>query len=388
MKKIFFLLSSMNVGGVEKAFLSMLPYIPHEKYEIHVGLLSRKGGFLDELPDYVHLHHITCYDAHKDIIHNPPLDVIRRMFRRREYIQGILHFFIYIHFKLTSNRILLYKYILKDEPLFPIHFDLAVAYAGPSQSIDYYVCKKIIAKKKCGWIHFDITKFGIDKGMTKTLYKFYDRIFLVSQTAKEKFDKLFPQFIHQTDVFYNIVSPAHVSNSAQKAPTFKDNYSGKRILTVGRISKEKGQDIAIMALNILKQQGKNIKWYFVGDGNFRTHCEALAKKYNLQDSVTFLGTEKNPYGYMRDCDVYVQPSRHEGYCITLAEARVFQNPIVATDFVGAKEQLATRGNATVTGFSATELAEGIMKALEMNKEASTSENALHTDVNKLLTLLD
>lgn len=378
----------MNVGGVEKAFLSMLPYIPEDKYEIHLGLLSCKGGFLDDIPKYVKVHHISSYDVYKDIIHNPPLEVIKRMFSRGKYVQGILHFFIYIHFKLTGNRILLYKYILKNEPMFPIQFDLAVAYAGPSQSIDYFVCKKIVAKKKCGWIHFDITKFGIDKGMTRNLYKLYDKIFLVSQTAKEKFDKLFPQFIHQTEVFYNIVSPKHVSDLAIKAPTFKDNYSGKRILTVGRISKEKGHDMAIMALNILKQQGKDIIWYFVGDGNFRPHCESLAKELNIQESVVFLGTEKNPYGYMRDCDIYVQPSRHEGYCITLAEARVFPNPIVATDFVGAKEQLTTRRNGIVTGFSEMELAEGIARALEADKEMSIQNNSIQTDVNKLLTLLD
>ena len=59
-KKIFFLLSSMNVGGVEKAFLSMLPYISEDKYEIHLGLLSCKGGFLNDIPKYVKVHHI-CF---------------------------------------------------------------------------------------------------------------------------------------------------------------------------------------------------------------------------------------------------------------------------------------------------------------------------------------
>lgn len=388
MKKIFFLLSSMNVGGVEKAFLSMLPYIPHDKYDIHVGLLSCKGGFLNDLPDYIHIHHIDCYDAHKDIIHNPPLGVIKRMLHRGDYINGILNFFIYLHFKLTDSRILLYKYMLKNESVFHVQFDLAVAYAGPSQAIDYYVSKKVVAKKKCGWIHFDITKFGIDKGMTKALYKSYDKIFLVSQTAKKKFDRVFPKLSHKTDVFYNIVSPKHVSESAAKAPTFNDVFSGKRILTVGRITPEKGQDIAIKALNILRKHGKNVKWYFVGDGNFRPHCESLANEYNLQNYVVFTGTEKNPYGYMRDCDIYVQPSRHEGYCITLAEARVFQSPIVATDFVGAKEQLSTRKNGIITGFDEAQLAEGIAKALEMDKETSVSGTSLHTDINKLLALLD
>lgn len=42
---------------------------------------------------------------------------------------------------------------------------------------------------------------------------------------------------------------------------------------------------------------------------------------------------------MKQCDIYMQPSRHEGYCITLGEARCFDNPIVTTNFTGANEQI-------------------------------------------------
>lgn len=81
------------------------------------------------------------------------------------------------------------------------------------------------------------------------------------------------------------------------------------------------------------------------------------------DKDSFLGTKTNPYGYMRGCDIFVQPSRHEGYCITLAEARCFTAPIVATNFTGAGEQLKGRPNAVVTGMDAEDMAEGIIKFL-------------------------
>ena len=66
---------------------------------------------------------------------------------------------------------------------------------------------------------------------------------------------------------------------------------------------------------------------------------------------------------MRDCDIYVQPSRHEGYCITLAEARCFTAPIVATNFAGAEEQSKTFSQRTVTEISADDIANGIIKFL-------------------------
>ena len=66
---------------------------------------------------------------------------------------------------------------------------------------------------------------------------------------------------------------------------------------------------------------------------------------------------------MRDCDVYVQPSRHEGYCITLAEAHCFTAPIVATAFSGAEEQLVAYPKSSVIGMSAADIAEGVMNFL-------------------------
>ena len=90
---------------------------------------------------------------------------------------------------------------------------------------------------------------------------------------------------------------------------------------------------------------------------------------------------------MKDCDIYVQPSRHEGYCITLAEARIFTSPIVATNFVGAKEQLANRNNGIVTGFSEEDIATGIIQALTLN-HGKTISQTYPTDIDKLLTLVD
>lgn len=94
--------------------------------------------------------------------------------------------------------------------------------------------------------------------MTKLLYSKYDKIFIVSRTAKDKFDRIFPKLRNKTEVFYNIVSPEQINRLANAAPTFGDSFTGKRILTVGRITSEKGHDIAIKALKIVLDKGYNV----------------------------------------------------------------------------------------------------------------------------------
>lgn len=363
MKKWFFLLSSMNVGGVEKAFLGLLSTLSSEENEVHLGLVSKKGGLLSQLPKTVHIHEVSIYRQYWRYINDPPLWTIKALLKQWHLWEAFIHLLLYAHFKLTGSRYWFYRYLLRYEPMMAGSYDVAVAFAGPSQMIDYYICKKVDAKEKWGWVHFDVSQFGIDRGMTARLYNHYKHIYIVSKSAKQVFDTMFPQLSSKTEVRYNIVDRTAVLQSAETGPTFTDGYKGARILTVGRVSEEKGQRLALEALRLLKDDGRDVRWYFVGEGRDLDCCKKRAAELRLQDDAVFLGLQANPYAFMRDCDIYVQPSRHEGFCITLAEALCFDKPIVTTDFTGAKEQLEGRANGFVTSFSQEALAEGIRTLL-------------------------
>lgn len=296
-------------------------------------------------------------------INDPPLMIIKELFKERRIIEGIVHLILYIQSKITKNRYWFYKYLLRNEPIFNCKFDVAISFAGPSQMIDYYICNKVDASTKYGWIHFDVSKFGIDKGMTNKLYKHYSKIFIVSENAKKEFDSLFPNLENKTQVFQNIVSKNNIIELSCVGESFTDTFNGIRILTVGRISQEKGQDIAIKSLKLLLDNGYNVKWYFVGDGKFKEYCVALAKELEIEQNVVFLGTKTNPYRYMRDCDIYAQTSRHEGFCITLAEALCFENPILSTNFISAPELLKEHNNSEIVEISAEGLSNGIINML-------------------------
>ena len=183
-----------------------------------------------------------------------------------------------------------------------------------------------------------------------------------------------------------IKHPIQIKELAASGESFQDDYKGVRILSVGRISQEKGQLVAIQALKFLKDQGNLVRWYFIGEGSDMEHCKSEVDRLGLSEDVSFLGTKTNPYAYIRDCDIYMQPSRHEGFCITLAEALCFGNPIVATDFTGAREQLVDRENGFVVGMDAEAIASGIEKALSASKTTKVMDIE-NSDVEKLLSLL-
>lgn len=385
-KKILFLLYSMNVGGVEKSLINLLSVFPREKFDLHIGLVHLEGGLLESLPVDITIHTITDISNHWNELKEPPLHTIELYTRTGRLIKAFYALMAYLACKIKGNYMAWTHFILKDTKGLEGSFDLAVAYDGPSSDIDYYICNKVQAGKKIGWVHFDVSKFWTDKGVIKQLFRQYERIFVVSETGKKIFDQIFPQFKDKTEVFHNVVLHRQIIEQSEYGDTFGDEFKGKRILTVGRISPEKGQLVAIKALKDLIDRGHNLRWYFVGGGSCLNDYRREVEQLGLSEDVIFLGTKTNPYAYMRDCDIYMQPSRHEGFCITLAEALCFGNPIVATDFTGARDQLKERGNAFVVGMSVENIVEGIEKALLVPKMTDI-HNMDNLDIQKLLQLL-
>lgn len=353
----------MNVGGVEKSLLNLLYTLRPNEFEIHVGLVFKKGLLLESLPSWIHVHEIDSLQKYWTLFNNPPLFVIRKRILSGDIKGALLDFCLYLEYKFSGTRFSFFYKTLQCEPSFPLFFDAAYSYAGPSQMIDYYICYKVHARHKYGWIHYDVSQFDIDRGMTRRLYKKYEKIFVVSKEAREIFCGIFPEFTSKTEVFYNHINHNLIQQLAESAPTFNDGFTGRRLLTVGRISQEKGQQTAIRAMKLILDKYPKTRWYFVGEGKDLAACQALTHQEGLDNSVVFLGLQKNPYGFMRDCDLYVQPSRHEGYCITLAEALCFEKPVVATSFSGAREQLEGKTDSWIAEFTPESIAASIDSAL-------------------------
>lgn len=356
-KTVLFVINTMNVGGVEKALLGVINKFLKDNWEVHIGMLKVGGDFLPYLPKSVIVHSIDGFDEVKPILHTPLRESAKNYLKKWHIFEAILMLIFYASQKISGSSKTLYNYGLKRIPMFSNQeFDLAVAFAGPDAFIDTYVSKRIKAKEKWGWIHFDITKFGIDKGIIQKEYKNYSRINIVSNDAKDIFDKNFPVLADKTAFQPNIVDSDSILTMADEDLNIIKDKNKTIILTVGRISQEKGQYMALQSLKEIIDTGiRNIEWWFVGTGTDYKRCHTYVMENNLSEYVKFYGVQTNPYPYMKACDIYVQPSLHEGFCITLAEAKLFKMPIITTDFTGAKEQLTDYPKYRIIRYSISEM---------------------------------
>jgi len=132
----------------------------------------------------------------------------------------------------------------------------------------------------------------------------------------------------------------------------------------------KNIQILIKAYNIILNQYKMTDYYLyiAGDGPYRSELEKMIDEYKLQDSVFFLGYQKNVGRLLNSCDIFVHPSYSEGFGIAVAEAMLAEKPIIVSN-AGALPELIENNvsGLVVAPNNPEEWAEAILKLVE-NKE--------------------
>lgn len=363
-KNLFFLLFSMNLGGVEKSFLNFLYNIDLKEYDVHLGLLKREGDLLPMLPSEVAVH--QCCAGEWEELNESPLLSIRKKIGKGKVLSAIKQGYAYLKSKFSNDKRPYLKYLLRNEPAIDIEFDEAHAFASPATVIDYFVINKVKADNKFSWIHFDVSKFYIDKVSSRRMYDSFNKIFVVSKGAMDKFLNLFPDLESKTELRHNLPSPKLLMEQASVASVFNDGFDGVKVLSIGRLEAEKGYDCAVEALSLIREKGINARLYIIGEGTQKQTLQDLSKKLQIEKNVVFLGRLLNPYGYLQQCDVYLQTSRQEGYCLALAEARIFNKPIVSTRFSNYVDALDDYENARIVDRHPNLVAEAIESIVSEN----------------------
>nr|WP_319395763.1 glycosyltransferase [uncultured Desulfobacter sp.] len=111
------------------------------------------------------------------------------------------------------------------------------------------------------------------------------------------------------------------------------------IVAAGRLSREKGFDVLITALHLLAGKQRMFKCLIAGDGPERASLSALRDNLGLIDQVVFLGYVREIAPFMKNGDLLVLPSRHEGLPLSLLEAMASGLPVIASAVGGIPDLL-------------------------------------------------
>lgn len=397
-KKIIIVSHAMFLGGVEKSLLGLLEAFDYTQYDVDLFLLRHEGELLEYIPKEVNLlPEVKQYT----VLARPMIDTLKEghilLTLGRLYGRIKANKYIKQHHQTDSEVPIDYshKYTYKLMPFInkDTNYDLAISFLTPH----YIVSHKVNAKKKIAWIHTDYGHVETDIGSQLNMWGSYDYIASISQAVTTNFLRNFPQLEDKINEIPNILPVKLISKQADEFDVSGEmiDDGSIKLLSIGRYCEAKNFDNVPFICKRILESGLNIKWYIIGYGGSEERIKNSIRECNMEKHVILLGKKSNPYPYIKACDVYVQPSRYEGKCVSVIEAQSLHKPVIITNYSTAKSQLKDGYDGVIVPLENNKCALGIYNALN-NKELlhTISENTCKSDysnydsINDLINLIN
>lgn len=333
--KILFLIHDLGQGGAEKVLVNLVNNMDAAKFNITVMALF--GGGVNEQFLAPHIRLIVCH---------------KKAFRGNSHVM-----------KLFSPG-QLYRHYIKE------HYDIVISYLeGPSARI-ISGCEDP-SVKKISWIHieqktsknaarsFRSVKEALD------CYNRFDLHIGVSETVKQDFLSVLPITVPMI-VLYNTNESAQILTASQES--VEDGLFSKEtinIVGVGKLLPTKGFDRLCRIIKKLRDEKYPVHLYLLGEGSLRDELEQYSTENHLEDAVTFLGYQTNPYKYVAKSDMFVCASHAEGFSTAATEALIVGTPVLTTFVSGMREMLGENNEyGIITDNNENALYKGIKRLLD------------------------
>jgi glycosyltransferase involved in cell wall biosynthesis len=334
MKKLLFLIHDLGQGGAEKVLVNLVNHMDPQRFDITVAAMF--GGGVNEKYLAGHVKYRVLFPF---------------LFRGNSHIMKLL------------SPAVLHRLFFKE------HYDVEISYLeGPSARVISGCPDRNV--RLVSWIHIEqhSTKNAAASFRTKKeafrCYSCFDRIVAVSETVKKDFETVMPVKV-PVSVLYNTVESGRIQRLAgQKADVA---FSGQvtNLAAVGKLVPTKGIDRLLRIVGRLTREGYGIHLYLLGTGPEENRLRSFVRESGMENAVTFLGYQDNPYRYVAKCDLYVCSSFREGFSTAATEALIVGTPVCTTKVSGMEEMLGRDSEwGLITENSEEALYRGIRKLLD------------------------
>lgn len=336
MKKILFLMHDLGQGGAEKVLVNLVNHMNREKYDITVVSLFA-GGVNEQflLPD---IRYKTVFSK---VI--PGNSKLMKIFTPKQ----------------------LHNMFIKG------NYDIEVAYLeGPVSRVISGCQNK--DTKLVSWIHSKQSPINIlaasfrSANEAKRCYERFDQTIFVAEGIKSDFCETI-NYQKSCRVLYNTVeSDVIEEKSKESVEIFSENEF--KIIAVGTLKEIKGYDRLLRIVKRLKEEDYPVHLYILGIGPLQKMLEEYIIQNKLENQITLLGYQINPYKYVAKCDLFVCSSYSEGFSTATTEALIVGTPVCTVEVSGMREML---GENSEYGFIVPNEEEALydgIKKLICNKE--------------------
>ncbi len=376
-KNVLIVHMSLYHGGAERSLINFLRMLPPDLYDVDLLLFRKEGHYLQDLPAFVRL--LTPSEQLLNLFYNS-----NSQLPRARGVKGIYYRLVKVigtgigrmAARKGGNRAKQprWKYVYKRFiPALPGHYDVAMAYSHGE--VTYFVCDKVSADRYLAWVHNDYGKTELAREFDGPYFSRFDSVASVSAGCVQTLRDTFPEEKNRFVLLPNLLSEEEVRRQSKDFEPDDIDADVPCVLTIGRLSDQKQPLLSVAAAKILKDAGVRFCWYWIGTGDLQHEVEGAIARAGVGDCFRLLGLRKNPYPYIRVCQVFVQNSAYEGKSMVLDEVKILCRPIVATRYPTVRDQLE-QDEAVVTGLDAQDVAQGIRDLLENPEKARKLSDTL------------
>lgn len=313
-KKILFYNTDLRGGGAEKILVNIANELSQRGYDITVGTFFEEG-----------INRADLNSAVKQFW------TFRKPFRA------------YSKLALLFSAEFLFRKCIPNE-----NYDLMISFLEgfPSRVISGAPKKQ----KTLSWIHLElypntITKEFRSRKEALESYESFNKIICVAESVKHHFLKCSTIEDDNVQVIYNPLEIIEIEEKALESNPFEQN-NYINIVTVGRLNPQKSYDRLLRIVKKLKDDGLQFRLHILGTGPMESELQRYVSSNNLQNIVTFVGFQKNPYPFIKNADLFVCSSLKEGYSTVVTESVILETPVITTACSGMDEIL-DHGNAGI-----------------------------------------
>lgn len=314
MKKIAFIVSTLNTGGAQRAVSNIIINLPKE-YQVDLILNSSEN---------------IVYPYHGKIIN---LDIAGDSQRSTVFYQ----------LKCFIKRMSVISKLKKKE-----QYDTVISFMDSANIVNILTGNKysktvISVRIKLSEIK-DVKYKYLISPLVKLIYNKADKIVALSEGVKA--DLITNYFIKKNKIqtIYNGYDIAEIRKKALEDSSENELEwfnADKIIVTMGRLENQKAHWHLVRVFAKVVEKYPNSKLIILGTGSEESYLRKLIQALGIQNNVVLAGFCNNPFRVIRRCDLFVFPSLYEGFGNALAEALACGIPCIATDYKsGAREILS------------------------------------------------
>lgn len=356
LKKILFVMTHLNNGGITSSFLNLLTELSQNN-NLKIDVLLFNHDLKNKLPSGINLLpenkflRLIAITQHKIYNESKILWLFRCFLGLLTKIVG----------SSISYRIIFFTYKKMNTYDYAISFTQSAHKNSLYGGCNEFVLDKVNAKCKITFIHCDYVMTKLNTKYNSKLYSKFDKIAAVSDGVKKVFVTEEPHLKSKVYTVHNCHNYNKIIKLSNENTVIYDT-SRINILTVARISPEKGYIRMLNVLKKLKNLGYDFRWHIVGGAERKKEDNFIdvVKKANMENNVFVYHNTDNPYRYYPNADVMLLASFHEAAPMVFSEAECLNIPIITTNTLSAKEFVLDKG----LGIVCPNCEDGIFNALK------------------------